>query len=167
MICRLDCLSTKCGFDYGRAVACLPVKFRPNISSSGGRICLGVVVLVIDSALASRSGNRAISSSCDCMLYGLWQYHCGIRFCHGQGLRMNKPVLETRIIALRPMATSIRLMALGCGTVCCGWRTEIRFLYWNFDCETGAYFLAFNLTFDPCNRRYPLHIFNRCYKQIQ
>ncbi len=69
MICMFNCLSlAQCGFDSGRAVACLPVKFRPNMSSSGGRICLGVVVLVIDSALGSISGNWAIASSCDCML---------------------------------------------------------------------------------------------------
>ena len=120
MICILSRVSTRCGFDSGRVVACLPVKFRPNISSLGGRICLGVVVLVMDSAHGSRSGNRAISSSCDCMLYGLWQYHCGTRFCDGQGLRMDKPILETRIIDLRPMAASIMPMALGCGAVCYG-----------------------------------------------
>ena len=81
MICILSGLSIKCGFDSGRAVACLPVKFRPNISSSGGRMCLGVVALVMDSAPGFISGNRAISCSCDCMLYGLWQYHCGTEFC--------------------------------------------------------------------------------------
>ena len=46
----------------------LPVKFRPKINCSGGTICLGVVVLVIDSLLGSMSGNRANASSCDCML---------------------------------------------------------------------------------------------------
>ena len=120
MICILNCLSTKCGFDSGRAVACLPVKFRPNISSSGGRICLGVLALAMDSAPGSRSGNRAISSSCDCMLYGLRQYHCGIKFCDEPGLRMDKPILETRMIALRPMTANIMPIALGCGSDRCG-----------------------------------------------
>ena len=120
MICILSCLSTKCGFDFRRAVACLPVKFRPNISSSGGSICLGVVVLVMESAPGSRSGNRAISSSCDCMLYGLWQYHCGMEFCDEQGLRMDKHILEMLIIALRPMAAKSMPMALGCYFLYCG-----------------------------------------------
>lgn len=53
----------------------LPVKVRPKTSSSGGTICLGVVVFVIDSALAFMSGNWAIASSCDRMLYGLWRWH--------------------------------------------------------------------------------------------
>ena len=57
MICSLICLSTKCGFDLGELVACLPVNPRPNMSSSGGRTCLGVAVLVIDSAPGSISGN--------------------------------------------------------------------------------------------------------------
>ena len=125
MICISNCLSTKCGFDPGRVVACLPVKFLPNISSSGGRTCLGVEVLVMDSAPGSRSGNRAISSSCDCMLYGLWQYHCGMNFCDEQGLRVDKPILETRTIALRPMAANTMPMALGCGSVCREGRKEI------------------------------------------
>lgn len=119
MICILNCLSIKCGFDSGRAVACLPVKFRPNISSSGGRTCLGVEVLVMDSAPGSRSGNWAISSSCDCILYGLWQYRCGMNFCNEQGLRVNKPILETRTIALRPMTANIMPMAFGCCPVYC------------------------------------------------
>ncbi len=69
MICMFNCLSlAQCGFHSARAVVCLPVKFRPNMSSSGGKICLGVVVLVIDSALGFISGNWAIASSCDCML---------------------------------------------------------------------------------------------------
>ena len=68
MIYIFDRLSTECGFGSGEAVACLPVKVRPNISSSGGRTGLGVVVLAIDSASGFISGNRAIFSSCDCML---------------------------------------------------------------------------------------------------
>lgn len=78
MICILKSLSTKCGFEYGKAVACLPVNVRPNTSSSGGKTGLGVVVFVMDSASGFISGNRAISSSCDCMLYGLRQYHFGM-----------------------------------------------------------------------------------------
>ncbi len=68
MVCVFDCLSKKCGIGSGEAVACLPVNVRPNISSSGGRIGLGVAVRVIDSAPGFISGNRAISSSCDCTL---------------------------------------------------------------------------------------------------
>lgn len=68
MICIFNCLSTKCGVESGNAVVCLPVNVRPNTSSSGGRICLGVVVLVTDNAPGFISGNWAIFSSCDCML---------------------------------------------------------------------------------------------------
>ena len=68
MICIFNRLSTKCGLDSGKAVACLPVNVRPNTSSSGGRICLGVVVLVIDKAPGFISGNWAIFSSCDWIL---------------------------------------------------------------------------------------------------
>ena len=158
MICILNCLSTKCGLDSGGAVACLPVKFRPNISSSGGRICLGVVDLVTDSAPGSRSGSRAISSSCDCMLYGLGQYHGGTKLCDGQGLRMDKPILETRTIALQPMAAKFHANGSRLW-FCLLWMKEGRkfsFLYWEKHCEIGAFLLASDLTFDPCNRRYPL-----------
>lgn len=68
MICVLNGLSTMCGFDSGEEAACLPVNVRPNTSSSGGRICLGVVVVVIDNAPGLISGNWAIFSSCDCIL---------------------------------------------------------------------------------------------------
>ena len=68
MICIFNSLSTVCDFDSREAVACLPVKVRPNISSSGGWTGLGVVVLAIDSAAGFISGNWAIFSSCDCML---------------------------------------------------------------------------------------------------
>lgn len=44
------------------------MKVRPNTNSSGGRICLGVVVSVIERALGSMSGSLAISSSCNWML---------------------------------------------------------------------------------------------------
>ena len=68
MICILNDISMKTNFESGKAVACLPVNVRPNTSSSGGKTCFGEAVLVTDSALGLISGNRAISSSCDCML---------------------------------------------------------------------------------------------------
>ena len=68
MICILNCLSTECRLDFGKAAACLPVKVRPNISSSGGWTVLGVVVLAIDSVSGFISGNWASFSSCDFML---------------------------------------------------------------------------------------------------
>ena len=34
-------------------------------------------------------------------------------------------------------------------------------------CEIGAFFLASDLTFDPCNGRYPLHIFNAVVAAIR
>lgn len=63
MICIFNCLSTKCGIDSEKAVACLPVNVRPKTSSAAGTVCLGVIVLVIESAPGSISGNWAISSS--------------------------------------------------------------------------------------------------------
>lgn len=124
MICVFNWLSIKCDFDSGKAVARLPVNVRPNTSSSGGRICLGVVVLVIDSAPGFISGKRAIFSSCDCMLYGLRRCHCGIKFGNRHGLRTVKQDLDARITVPRTMAMKIMLTALRCGSFCRVHRTE-------------------------------------------
>ena len=45
-----------------------PVKLRPKMSSSGGRIFFGVVVFVIESWEGLILGSVAIASSCDCIL---------------------------------------------------------------------------------------------------
>ena len=46
----------------------VPVNARPKTSSSGGRTCFGVVVLVTESCEGLRPGSLAIASSWDWML---------------------------------------------------------------------------------------------------
>lgn len=51
---------------------------RPKTSSSGGTRVLGVVVLVMNKASGLMSGSLVISSSCDCILYGLMRCQLGL-----------------------------------------------------------------------------------------
>lgn len=52
-------------------IVVIPVKVLPNISSSGGTSCLGVIVLVMESFDGSMPGRRDNESSVACMAFFL------------------------------------------------------------------------------------------------
>ena len=85
---------------------------RPNTSSSGGTICFGVVVLVIDNALGFMSGNRAVSSSGDCIPYALRHRHGKIVFCNKLVFEVAKRGLEALERACRAITVNTQTIAV-------------------------------------------------------